>query len=119
MQLVGLDGYEWSTYRSICEPPEHELEFFPENYKKLEIKTVPFEDGVNYDCLFLANLTRYSESRQLVSQFLQSVFLGNWIMSYGRVRFILMIHDDDKERILPHLIQTRGQCGRHQSCRLR
>ncbi|KAF8250351.1 S-adenosyl-L-methionine-dependent methyltransferase [Wilcoxina mikolae CBS 423.85] len=109
MTLVDLDGYNWDTYNSLFGTGPFKQPAFSENYIPPSVQTLPVESGINRDLLFVGNLTRLSDARRVVSQLLQTCYLHSWVQLFGRVRFILWMHGDDKERLLPAQLQARAR----------
>ncbi|TGZ84136.1 S-adenosyl-L-methionine-dependent methyltransferase [Ascodesmis nigricans] len=105
--LVKLNGHDWETYKTIMTGPFRKPTF-PEGYTGFEPKTVPLEEGLNRDLLFLGNITNRYQSTRLVNQFMEACGGSrSWIQQYGRVRFLLWMFDSEKERVFPHQMQSR------------
>ena len=109
MSVVGLDGYDWATYTSLFESSEFPEPTFEPGFQPPKFKVVPPESGLNTDLLFVGNLTRLTDSQQLVSQLIETCLLGGWIQRFGRVRFVLWMSSRDKERLLPYALQSRAR----------
>ncbi|KAI5855497.1 ribosomal RNA adenine dimethylase-domain-containing protein [Tricharina praecox] len=109
MSVVGLDGYEWDTYTKLFEATQFPEPAFEPGFQPPQYKTVPPEEGLNTDLLFVGNLTRISSSQRLISQLIETCLLGGWVQRFGRVRFVLWMTSIDKERLLPHALQGRAR----------
>jgi transcription factor 1 len=107
MSLVGLDGYDWSVYEQLFGGDSYPEPIFEPGFVPPRPKTVPPEEGINTDLLFVGNLTRVSGSQRVTSQLLATIFHRAWLQQFGRVRFLLWMNDLDKERILPQSVQAR------------
>jgi len=109
MSLVNLNGYNWDTYNMLFGTGPFLPPTFSEHYTPPSIQTLPIEEGINRDLLFVGNLTRISDARRVMSQLLQTCYLYSWIQQFGRVRFVLWMQADDKERIIPQVLQARAR----------
>jgi len=113
MQLVKLNGYNWPTYNTLWpspgEPGRYSPATFGKDFEPFVPKTVPVTDGLNTELLLLGNLTRIRDGSRFVSQIMQTCATGDWVQQFGRVRFLLWIFDQEKERLLPRTIQSRAR----------
>jgi 16S rRNA A1518/A1519 N6-dimethyltransferase RsmA/KsgA/DIM1 with predicted DNA glycosylase/AP lyase activity len=109
MSLVGLDGYNWDVYEQIFRSDSYPEPIFEPGFVPPRPKTVPPEEGINTDLLFVGNLTRVPEAQRVTSQLLATIFNRGWLQQFGRVRFLLWMNDLDKERLLPQAVQTRAR----------
>jgi hypothetical protein len=113
MQLVKLNGYNWPTYNALWpspgEPGRYSPPTFGEDFEPFVPKTVPVADGLNTELLLVGNLTRIKDGSRFVSQVMQTCATGDWVQQFGRVRFLLWIFDQEKERLLPRTIQSRAR----------
>ncbi|KAA8900910.1 ribosomal RNA adenine dimethylase-domain-containing protein [Sphaerosporella brunnea] len=107
MSLVGLDGYDWSSYVQLFKGEQYSGPEFGPGFVPPRPRTVPAEEGLNTDILFVGNLTRLDGAQRLTSQLLSTCFNRTWLQQFGRVRFLLWMHDLEKERIIPQAIQGR------------
>lgn len=106
--LVKLNGHDWETYDAVFSSGPFHEPTFPSNYQPCHPRTVPIDEGLNPDLLFIGNLTTRSESQRLLSQFLESCSgPRTWLQKFGRVRFLIWIFDSEKERIFPKVMQSR------------
>ncbi|KAI5790027.1 ribosomal RNA adenine dimethylase-domain-containing protein [Pyronema domesticum] len=108
MHIVKLDGYDWDTYSRLVTGPFAKKDFAPD-YVPPQIETLPNTGDLNTSLLFIGNIAHRADSDRIVTQLLQTCFVGSWIQQFGRVRFILLVKSEAKERILPRVIQTRSR----------
>lgn len=105
---VKLNGYDWATYNALFSG-SHSKRYFPLNFVPPKIAKIPWEDGVNNDLLFTGNVTVPAEGDRLIAQFLSCCALESWVQQFGRVRFLVWVHETITARYLPTLIQFRAR----------
>lgn len=96
--LLKLDGYEWSTYDKLITEGH------------LVPITVPPEEGVNKNILFVANLfMKGLDGERFLTQIIEHIGSNQWIHRYGRIRMLILVPDSGKFRIMPRKFMDKSR----------
>ncbi|KAF8444302.1 hypothetical protein BGX38DRAFT_1198032 [Terfezia claveryi] len=94
--LLNLNGYDWSSYDKLITEGH------------LVPTTVPHEEGVNKNILFVANLLmRGLDGERFLTQIIEHIGSNQWIHRYGRIRMLTWVPDSGKVRIMPRKLMDR------------
>ncbi|KAI5842458.1 hypothetical protein DFP73DRAFT_480140, partial [Morchella snyderi] len=100
-------GDRWALYMNMFgldSPPAK----WPKNYPNLMPRTVPPEDGVNTDLIFTGNISESDTlNNRLLAQLIATIPRERWLMTFGRVRFLMWIRDETKVRYIPRTVANR------------
>lgn len=96
--LLNIRGYDWASYD----------ELIAEGH--LAPTTVPPEEGVNKNILFVANLLMKGlDGERFLTQIIEHIGSNHWIHQYGRIRMLLWVPDSGKSRIMPRKLMDRSR----------